>query len=67
MSAAHTRHTKAGARPVRLPWWAVALAVVSFVALLSVMTSAAKADAAGVPPSLAPLVDLLARLLGAGL
>ncbi|WP_030264751.1 hypothetical protein [Streptomyces violens] len=66
MSAAHTRHTKGAARPVRLPWWAVALAVVSFVTLLFVMTPAAEAEAAGVPPAMASMVHFLARLLGAG-
>ncbi|MBZ4019723.1 hypothetical protein [Streptomyces purpurogeneiscleroticus] len=66
MSAAPTRHTENGARPVRLPWWAVALAVVSFVVLLFVMTPAAEAEAAGVPPAVASVVHFLARLLGAG-
>ncbi|MFC6064440.1 hypothetical protein [Streptomyces ochraceiscleroticus] len=66
MSAAHTRPDGNGARPVRLPWWAVALAVVSFVVLLFVITPAAEAEAAGVPPALASVVHFLARLLGAG-
>ncbi|MEV0599043.1 hypothetical protein AB0I82_07095 [Streptomyces sp. NPDC050315] len=66
MSAAQTRHTEGSARPVRLPWWAVALAVVSFVALLFVMTPAAEAEAAGAPPAMTSVVHFLARLVGAG-
>ncbi|WP_030618947.1 hypothetical protein [Streptomyces sclerotialus] len=66
MSAAHTRHAENGARPARLPWWALALPVVSFVTLLFVITPAAEADAAGAPPATVSLVHFLARLLGAG-
>ncbi|MEU6116186.1 hypothetical protein ABZ840_16850 [Streptomyces sp. NPDC047117] len=66
MSAAHPRHAENGARTVRLPWWAVALPVVSFVTLLFVMTPAAEAEAAGAPPAVLSVVHLLARLVGAG-
>ncbi|POX38425.1 hypothetical protein C3486_23140 [Streptomyces sp. Ru73] len=66
MSAADTRPAGKAARSVRLPWWALALPVVSFVTLLFVFTPAARAEAAGAPPALASLVHVLARLLGAG-
>jgi len=50
----------------RLPWWALALPVVSFTVLLALVVSPSRASAAGAPQGLAPLLELLARLLGIG-
>ncbi|GCD38662.1 hypothetical protein OEIGOIKO_06478 [Streptomyces chrestomyceticus JCM 4735] len=47
-----------------LSWWAVALAVVSFGALLAVMTAPSTAHAVSAPQSLAPVLEFLARLVG---
>ncbi|MEU9114242.1 hypothetical protein AB0D04_21265 [Streptomyces sp. NPDC048483] len=69
MSAAFRRPpaTKAPGLRIRLPWWAVALPVVSFITLLALMASPSEASAAGASRSgLAALLDLLARLVGVG-
>ncbi|MFG2142032.1 hypothetical protein [Streptomyces sp. NPDC048650] len=67
MSAAFRRPPAAPATGLRarLPWWALALPVLSFVALLALLASpspASAADAARSGP--AALLDILARLLG---
>ncbi|MFH8751232.1 hypothetical protein ACH4GK_40730 [Streptomyces rimosus] len=49
-----------------LPWWAVALAVVSFVTLLIVMTAPSPAHAVSASQGLAPLLEFLARVVGIG-
>lgn len=67
MSAAQQQHgAEARVRPARLPWWALALPVVPFAALLAVMVSATGAGATEAPRSPEILLGLLARLLGAG-
>ncbi|MFH0244978.1 hypothetical protein ACGRHY_21720 [Streptomyces sp. HK10] len=46
---APTRHTPrpaAGGTDARLPWWAAALPVIAFAALLSLLAGAGEADAA---------------------
>ncbi|MCK7621893.1 hypothetical protein MUU72_01925 [Streptomyces sp. RS10V-4] len=51
------------------PWWALALPVVSFTALLVLVAhpgQASAAAAARAPESLAPLLDLLAHLIRLG-
>ncbi|MFD7669084.1 hypothetical protein [Streptomyces sp. NPDC059788] len=68
MSAVSSRPSvprRPGAR-TGLPWWALTLAVVSFVTLLVVMTAPSPAHAAGASPSLAPVLEFLARLVGIG-
>jgi hypothetical protein len=46
----------------RLPWWALALPVVSFVVLLVLVVSPSGASAASAPHSLAPLLEFLAGI-----
>ncbi|MFH8406398.1 hypothetical protein ACH4FX_16655 [Streptomyces sp. NPDC018019] len=68
MSAASSRPSvprSPGAR-TGLPWWAVALAVVSFVTLLTVMAAPSTAHAVSASQSLAPVLEFLARLVGIG-
>ncbi|MEU7198776.1 hypothetical protein [Streptomyces sp. NPDC045470] len=68
MSAVSSRPSvsrRPGAR-TGLSWWAVALAVVSFVALLGVMTAPSTAHAVSASQSLAPVLEFLARLVGIG-
>ncbi|MEU5210481.1 hypothetical protein [Streptomyces sp. NPDC020742] len=52
----------------RLPWWALALPVVSFTALLVLMLAASpsRASAPSVPQSLAPLLEILLRIVRPG-
>lgn len=57
---------KARGLRIRLPWWALALPVVSFVALLTLLAGSAEARAASAPQSLAALLEYLARFVGAG-
>ncbi|MFG2832946.1 hypothetical protein ACGFWI_36735 [Streptomyces sp. NPDC048434] len=68
MSAASSRSpaAKASRLRMRLPWWALALPVVSFAALLMLVASPAEARAAGAPQGLAPLLELLATLVRGG-
>ncbi|MFJ9855567.1 hypothetical protein [Streptomyces sp. NPDC101150] len=69
MSAASCRPSvpKATGLRRRLPWWALGLPVVSFVALLALISAPSAAHAADVSPSgLAALLDILARLVGVG-
>ncbi|MFE1177302.1 hypothetical protein [Streptomyces sp. NPDC058773] len=65
MSAAFRRPPAAKAsrlRP-RLPWWAPALAVVSFLALLALVAGSPEASAASDPQGLARLLEFLAGLV----
>ncbi|MFF7233399.1 hypothetical protein SAMN06272775_5521 [Streptomyces sp. 2323.1] len=57
---------RAQRRRARLPWWAVALPVVSFVALLALVAHSSRASAAGLPQGLAPLLEILARIVRSG-
>ncbi|MFI9049998.1 hypothetical protein [Streptomyces sp. NPDC053427] len=69
MSAAFRRPSARQAPRLRrrLPWWALALPVISFVALLALISAPSPAHAAEAAPSvLAPLLDILARLVGVG-
>nr|WP_310727328.1 hypothetical protein [Streptomyces sp. N2A] len=50
----------------RLPWWALALPVVSFLALLAVVASPARASAASAPQGFAVLLEYLAGILRIG-
>ncbi|MFF8903044.1 hypothetical protein ACF082_36900 [Streptomyces lydicus] len=61
-----TRGLRTRGLRARLPWWALALPVVSFTVLLALVVSPSRASAAGAPQGLAPLLELLARLLGIG-
>ncbi|MGW7578814.1 hypothetical protein [Streptomyces sp. NPDC054765] len=68
MSAAFSRSpaAKACRLRARLPWWALALPVVSFTALLLLVASAGEAGAASAPQGLAALWDLLASIVRGG-
>ncbi|AJC59269.1 MULTISPECIES: hypothetical protein [Streptomyces] len=71
MSAAFSRSSAAKAPRLRkaLPWWGLALPVVSFIALLVLVASPGEAGAAGAEratQSLAPLLEFLARMLRLG-
>ncbi|WP_328387941.1 hypothetical protein OHS81_28745 [Streptomyces sp. NBC_00400] len=70
MSAASSRPAAAKARRprlrVHLPWWALALPVISFVVLLILVASPAEARAASAPQGLVALVKLLARMVRGG-
>lgn len=67
MSAAFSRLSAPKPRSPRsrLPWWAPALAVASFVVLPALISSPAEASAASASQRLAPLLDFLARIVGA--
>ncbi|MGX1854174.1 hypothetical protein [Streptomyces sp. NPDC055299] len=68
MPAAFRRSPAAGTlrlRP-RLPWWALALPVVCFVALLALVAGSSRASAADVPQGLAALLEILARIVRSG-
>ncbi|MHB6906578.1 hypothetical protein [Streptomyces sp. DB-54] len=73
MSAAFSRPSAVQAPRLRkaLPWWGLALPVVSFIALLVLVLvvspgEASAAAAARAPESLAPLLEFLARVLRLG-
>ncbi|TJZ51210.1 hypothetical protein FCH28_22255 [Streptomyces piniterrae] len=68
MSAAMSRPSAPKPRGLvsRLPWWALALPVVSFVFLLVLLISTpAEAGAVSASHGLAPLLEVLARIVGA--
>lgn len=67
MSAAFSRLSAPKPRSPRsrLPWWALALPVASFVVLLALISSPAQATAASASQGLAPLLEFLARIVGA--
>ncbi|MFE9241057.1 hypothetical protein [Streptomyces sp. NPDC006856] len=48
---------------IRLPWWAVALPAVAFAALLLMILSPGRAQAAATGPALGQLIELTLRLL----
>ncbi|MFJ6792538.1 hypothetical protein [Streptomyces angustmyceticus] len=68
MPAASSRSPAARAPRLRarLPWWAPALAVLSFAVLLTLVASPAEARAVSVPQGLGPLLELLAALVRGG-
>ncbi|MER0479078.1 hypothetical protein ABR737_12155 [Streptomyces sp. Edi2] len=70
MSAASSRPAAAEARRprlrMRLPWWALALPVISFAALLILVAAPAEARAASTPQGLVALLELLARIVRGG-
>ncbi|GLW13277.1 hypothetical protein Stsp01_00200 [Streptomyces sp. NBRC 13847] len=63
-------HRSSAARPPRprprLPWWALALPVVSFAVLLALVAGSSRAGAAEVPQGLGPLLEILARIVRSG-
>ncbi|MER6049131.1 hypothetical protein K2224_24925 [Streptomyces sp. BHT-5-2] len=68
MSTVFGRPSAAKAPRLRkaLPWWGLALPVVSFIALLVLVAGSGEASAAGAEratESLAPLLEFLARVL----
>ncbi|WP_327157601.1 hypothetical protein OHU45_29235 [Streptomyces tubercidicus] len=65
MSAAFRRSPAVSTSRLRtlLPWWAAALAVVFFIALLALVMGSPEASAASARQGLAPLLELLAGLL----
>ncbi|MFJ9036615.1 hypothetical protein ACIRF8_08485 [Streptomyces sp. NPDC102406] len=58
-----THPAAAGGASVRLPWWAVALPAVAFVALLLLILNPADAQAAAGDPTLAHLVTRVKELV----
>ncbi|MET9823193.1 MULTISPECIES: hypothetical protein [Streptomyces] len=60
----HTRPPQAtgGGVDMRLPWWALALPVLAFVALLLLILNPADAHAATDQPAVAHLLERLERL-----
>ncbi|MGV9555771.1 hypothetical protein [Streptomyces sp. NPDC003401] len=48
----------------RLPWWALALPTLAFVALLALILNPSDAQAASGGPALADLVDRVRQLVG---
>ncbi|MGY5130181.1 hypothetical protein [Streptomyces nigrescens] len=68
MSAAFRRPPAAKASRLRsrLPWWAPALSVVSFTALLALVAGPPEASAASARQGLAPLLEFLAELVRGG-
>ncbi|AZS88093.1 hypothetical protein ACIQKE_05085 [Streptomyces griseoviridis] len=66
MSAStHTRHhtTTPGGVDIRLPWWALALPALAFVALLALMLNPTDAQAATGDPAITHLVERAQQLL----
>ncbi|MEV7210448.1 MULTISPECIES: hypothetical protein [unclassified Streptomyces] len=51
-----------GGVDIRLPWWAVALPVLAFVALLLLILNPADAHAAAEQPAIAQLLERLEQL-----
>ncbi|MFI7388722.1 hypothetical protein [Streptomyces sp. NPDC049813] len=58
-----THPAAAGRVDIRLPWWALVLPAVAFVALLLLILNPADAQAAAGDPTLAHLVERLKDLL----
>ncbi|MFJ4470250.1 hypothetical protein ACIP2X_22640 [Streptomyces sp. NPDC089424] len=66
MSAStHTRPRPAnpGRADIRLPWWALALPTLAFVALLTLILNPAEAHAAGGEPAITHLVERAHQLI----
>lgn len=61
----HTRPHPAprGGVDTRLPWWALALPTLAFVALLTLILNPSEAHAAGGDPGLTHLVERAQRLI----
>ncbi|MGW1379049.1 hypothetical protein ACWD6P_32935 [Streptomyces sp. NPDC002446] len=66
--AAFSRSPAPGARRLLrpLPWWALALPVASFIALLALVAGSSEARAASAPQGLAWLLETLARIVRIG-
>ncbi|MFD0314110.1 hypothetical protein [Streptomyces flavalbus] len=62
----HTRPHPAprGGVDTRLPWWALALPTLAFVALLTLILNPSDAQAASADPALAHFVERVQRLIG---
>ncbi|KES04443.1 hypothetical protein BU52_24855 [Streptomyces toyocaensis] len=62
----HTRPRPAprGGADTRLPWWAVALPTLAFVALLTLVLNPSDAHAAAGEPGIAHLVERAQQLMG---
>ncbi|WP_381563468.1 hypothetical protein [Streptomyces eurythermus] len=52
-----------GGAGTRLPWWALALPVLAFVALLALILNPSDAHAAGGEPAIARLLERVQRLV----
>ncbi|MGV9790314.1 hypothetical protein [Streptomyces sp. NPDC003435] len=61
---AHTRPHPAGAAAARLPWWALALPILAFVALLLLIMNPSDAHAASGDPALAHILERARQLVG---
>ncbi|MFF8936473.1 hypothetical protein ACF08O_17385 [Streptomyces paradoxus] len=62
----HTRPhpaTRAGAAAGRLPWWALALPVLAFTALLALILNPSDAHAAGGDPAITHLFERAQQLI----
>ncbi|MFE7649705.1 hypothetical protein NFX46_29670 [Streptomyces phaeoluteigriseus] len=61
----HTRPLPAapGGVGVRLPWWALALPILAFVALLALILNPSDAQAASGDPAITDLVDRVRQLV----
>ena len=61
----HTRHHPAapGGVGARLPWWALALPTLAFVALLALILNPSDAQAASGDPAITDLVDRVRQLV----
>ncbi|MEU3944722.1 hypothetical protein [Streptomyces sp. NPDC029526] len=53
-----------GGPNTRLPWWALALPALAFVALLTLVLNPSEAHAAGGEPAIAHLVERAQQLMG---
>ncbi|MFH9675165.1 hypothetical protein ACH4L5_23250 [Streptomyces sp. NPDC017405] len=53
-----------GAVPARLPWWALALPVLAFVALLALIRNPSDAQAASGAPVIARVLERAQQFLG---
>ncbi|MGC9497890.1 hypothetical protein [Streptomyces sp. WG7] len=62
----HTRppRTPGGGVEIRLPWWALTLPVLAFVALLLLILNPAEAHATAGEPAIAHLLELVRQLTG---
>ncbi|MEV0176402.1 hypothetical protein AB0I00_35480 [Streptomyces sp. NPDC050803] len=58
------RPASRGGVDIRLPWWALALPALAFVALLALILNPAEAHAATADPAFAQLFERVQQLLG---
>ncbi|MGW3012620.1 hypothetical protein ACWC9R_27820 [Streptomyces sp. NPDC001219] len=61
-----SRAAETSRQRTRLPWWAPALAVISFTALLAFVAGSPAASAASARQGLGPLLEFLAGLVLGG-